>query len=312
MVSRLRVLRALGACAVVSHGRTVALAQTSTVVKIGCGVTEGNAQAFYAADQGFFKKNGLDAELTLLRSGNPVMEGIVAGQLQAGSGNSVSLGSAILRQIPFVVTAPGQVWLAGSPSAAIVVAADSPVKSVKDLAGKTLGTISLRNVGELAFDTYLDQAGVDVGSVKFVELPPAQVGEAVASGLVAAGTLVDPQLSAAIASGKVRRLLGAYDAIAKAFYLTVWFSTRDWLEQHKETAKRFADAIVQGGMWGDANRAQAGVVLAKFTKVEEARPEAVFGRGLDPALLQAIWDPSYKYKIYNAPLRAADYCWDGK
>ena len=37
-----------------------------------------------------------------------------------------------------------------------------------------------------------------------------------------------------------------------------------------------------------------------------------FGRKLDPTLLQPLFDAAYNYKLYGAPLRAADVCWDGK
>lgn len=312
MIARARALRSFGAAAVVAARPSVVLAQVPVPVKVGSGITEGNAQAFYALDQGFFKKNGIDAQLTFLRSGGPIMEAIVAGQLEVGSGNSVSAGSAILRSIPFLVIAPGQVWEAGSPEAAIVVAANSPIRSMKDLAGKTVATISLRNVGELAFDAYLDQAGVDLSSVKFVELAPLSIADAVASGRVAAGTLIDPQLSSAIAAGKVRRLANAYDAISKLFYLTIWFATRDWVDRNRDTTKRFADAIIQGGVWAETNGDQARLILAKYTKVTEEKTNARWGHRLDPALLQPIWDASYKYKIFGAPLRAVDYCWNGK
>lgn len=306
------MLRNLGA-AVVAIGRpTVVLAQAPVVVKVGSGITEGNAQAFYAIDQGFFKKNGVDAQLTFLRSGNPIMEGVVSGQLDVGSGNSVSAGSAILRSIPFLVIAPGQVWVAGSPEAAIVVAANSTIKSFKELRGTTVGTISLRNVGELAFDAYLDQAGVDLNSVKFVELAPLQTADAVAGGRVAAGSMVDPQLTSAINAGKVRRLAPAYDGIAKQFYLTIWFATQDWISRNKESTRRFADAITEGGVWAEMNAEHAASILAKYTKVTEQRTTARWGHNLDPALLQPVWTAAYKYKIFDGPLRAADYCWNGK
>jgi NitT/TauT family transport system substrate-binding protein len=312
MLTRARVLRSLGAGALIIGRPTVTLAQTPVSVTVGSGITEGNAQAFYALDEGFFRKNGIDAQLTFLRSGGPIMEAIAAGQLEVGSGNSVSAGSAILKGIPFIVIAPGQVWVAGSPEAAIVVAANSPIKSIKDFAGKTVATISLRNVGELAFDAYLDQAGVDLNSVKFVELPPMQIADAIVSGRVAAGTLIDPQLSSAVAAGKVRRLASAYDAISKLFYLTIWFANRVWVDRNKETTKRFADAIIQGGVWAETNGEQARLILAKYTKVTEEKTNARWGHSLDPALLQSIWDASYKYKIFGGPLRAADYCWTGK
>jgi NitT/TauT family transport system substrate-binding protein len=303
--------RALAIAGVIAATTRIALAQPLTVVRVGMGITEGYAQAFYAQDQGLFRKNGIDAQFTFLRSGNPIMEAVVAGQLDVGSSNSVSVGSAILRSIPFRVLAAGQLWLAGSPEAAIVVAANAPIKSFGDLAGKTVGTISLRNVGELAFDAYLDRAGIDPATVKFVELAPLQTAEAVAAGRVAAGSMVDPELSSAVNAGKVRRFAPAYDAIAKEFYLTVWFASADWLARNPETARRFADALIGGGAWGEANPERAAAVLGKFTKVIEPRATAHFRRRLDPALLQALWTPAYKYKIFNAPLRAADYCWSG-
>jgi len=306
------MLHTLGAGLLAACAPTVTLAQAPVVVKVGSGITEGYAQGFYALDQGFFKKNGIDAQLTFLRSGNPIMEALVAGGLDVGSGNSVSVGSAILQKIPFIVIAPGQVWVAGSPEAAIVVAENSPIKSFKDLAGKTVGTISLRNVGELAFDAYLDQAGVDLRTVKFVELAPPQTAEAVAAGRVAAGSMVDPQLTSAVNAGKVRRLAPAYDGIAKLFYLTIWFATAEWVSRNKETAKRFAGAVIQGGVWAETNAEQAAAILAKYTKVSEPRTTAHWRHNLDPVLLQSIWSAAYKYKIFGAPLRAADYCWNGE
>jgi NitT/TauT family transport system substrate-binding protein len=311
MLSRASVLRVLGACTFVAGGRTALLAQTPAVVRVGTGITEGSAQLFYALDQGFFKKNGIDVQMTILRSGGPAMEGVAAGHLDIGTGKSVSLGSAMLRGIPFVVIAPGQMWYAGSPSSAIVVPIDSPIKSAKDLAGKTVAVISLRNVGELAYDAYLDANGVDPASVKFLELPPLQVGEAVVAGRVAAGSLIDPELTNALGTHKVRRLANAYDAIAKQFYLTAWFATRDWADKNKDVTKRFVDAVIQGGIWGEANRERATDALARLTKTEPVRSSARFGRRLEPSGLQPLWDAAYKYKIYNAPLRAADYLWMG-
>jgi ABC-type nitrate/sulfonate/bicarbonate transport system substrate-binding protein len=71
-------------------------AQTAPVaLRIGTGTVEANAQIFYAADMGFFKKNGLDVEVVKLRSGTTTMAAIVAGDLQCGVANVLSLGAAI-------------------------------------------------------------------------------------------------------------------------------------------------------------------------------------------------------------------------
>jgi NitT/TauT family transport system substrate-binding protein len=317
MPTRATVLRStLGACAagaLFAGERTIVAAQSPVVVKFGTGNVEANAQGFYALDQGFFKKNGIDAEVTILRSGSVTMQSIISGQLHVGVGNTVSLALALLRNIPFMLIAPGALWDARAPYGALIIAtANSPIKTPKDLAGQTLGVTSLNSVDQVAYETYLDQNGVDRSTVKYVELVPSAMAEAVATGRVAVGIQNDPELGTALASGRVKRLASAYDSISKLFLITGWMTTRDWLEKNKETAKRFADAIIAAGEWGESHRPQAMDILEKYTKFRSDKSVALFGRKLDPALVQAVWDPAAKYKIISGPLKATDYCWDGK
>jgi NitT/TauT family transport system substrate-binding protein len=316
MQTRADLLRtSLGACAAgaLFTGTSVPIgAQTPVAVRVGAGTVEPNAQAYYAIDQGFFKKNGIDPQLSILRSGGVIMEGVVAGQLDAGVSNTVSLGSAILRKIPFVVLAPGMFWDSRFPNAAIVIGPNSPIKAAKDLNGLTVGVTSLGSVDGLGFASYMDANGAEYTSLRYLEVVPSAMAETVAQGRVAAGIINDPELSNSIAAGKVKKLVNAYDAIAKLYYGTVWLSTQEWLSKNKETAKRFADAIVAGGEWAENNRPQALVILEKYTKFHEDKSVARYGRKLEPALLQAVWDAAYKYKMYPSPLKATDYCWDGK
>lgn len=315
--SRARAITAtLGACAtgaLFTGLRTTALAQTPITIRVGSGNVEPNAQVFYAIDAGFFKKNGVEAQLTILRSGGVTMEAIVSGQLDCGVGNTVSLGSAVLRKIPFEVIAPGIYWDAKYPNAAIVVAANSTIKSAKDLNGKTLGVTSLGSIDGLGIESYMDANGGDLSTVKFVELVPSAQAESVAAGRVAAGVINDPELSSAVAAGKIRRLVDAYNDVARLFYGTVWFTTSDWLNKNKDGAKRFADAIAAAGAWAESNRSQALPILEKYTKFHEDKSIARYGRNpVEAKYLQPVWDAAYKYKIYPAPLKAADYCWNGR
>ena len=289
-----------------------AATQPPVTIRVGSGTVEPNAQVFYALDQGFFKKNGLDAQLTILRSGGVTMEAIAAGQLDVGVANTVSLGAALLRKIPFVIIAPGIMWDTHFPNTAIAVTPASPVKTAKDFNGQTVGVTSLGSIDALGWSAYMDAQGGDMSTVKFIEVPPSAMADMIASGRVAAGIINDPELSNAIAAGKVRNFVNVFDYISKLFYGTVWLANRDWLANNKDTARRFASAIVAGGNWAERNRDQSLVVLEKYTKFHEDKSVAQYGKSLNPAYLQPVWDSCYKYKLYNAPLRATDYCWDGK
>ena len=98
MQTRAQILQsALGACAagaMFAGARATSVAQTPLPLRVGAGSVEPNAQAFYAVDQGFFKRNGIEPQLTQLRSGGVIMEGVISNQLDIGVSNSVSFGSA--------------------------------------------------------------------------------------------------------------------------------------------------------------------------------------------------------------------------
>jgi NitT/TauT family transport system substrate-binding protein len=314
--SRAGALRAsLGACiggALFAGARTTTLAQAPLVIRIGNGTVEPSSQAFYTYDAGFFKKNGLDAQMQTLRSGGVIMEAIISGQIDVGVTNPVSYGSALLRKIPFTTVAAGMFWDTRYPTAAIIVAPNSTVKTAADLNGLTIGVTSLGSIDQIGIASYMDANGGNLASVKYVEIVPAAIAETVSGGRVAAAILNDPELSNAVAAGKVKKIAGAYDGIGKLFYSTVWVGMKDWVSKNPESTRRFAAAIAEGSEWAENNRPQALAILEKYTKFHEDKSVAHFGRKLDPALLQPMWDAAYKYKLFAAPLRASENCWDGK
>jgi NitT/TauT family transport system substrate-binding protein len=281
-------------------------------LRVGTGSVEANAQCFYAADMGFFKKNGLDVEVVKLRSGTTTMAAIVAGDLQCGVANTLSLGAAHQRNVPLIMIGAGAFSDAAVPTTQVVVAPDSPIRSAKDLNGKAVAVISVGGLDQLSIDAYLDKNGGDLSSVKCIEVPPSAMAEALAQGRIAAAVMNDPELSQAVEAKQVRILAIGYDAIAKVFMQTAWFSTQDWLTQNKDVARRFADAIVAGGVWGMANPTPASIILAKYTGSKESKPKVRFATKLDPAQIQPVYDAGLKYKLLAGPVSAAEFTWNGK
>ena len=291
----------------------IAGAQATPVqLRVGTGTVEANAQAFYAADMGFFKKNGLDVEIVKLRSGTTTMAAIVAGDLQCGVANVMSLGAAHLRGVPLVIIAPGAFYDSSAATTEMVIAPNSTIATAKELNGQTVGGISVGGLDQLAFDAYLDKIGADWMSAKSVEVPPSAMGATLDEGRIAAAAMNDPELSQALAAGKVKILAKGYDAIAKVFMQTAWFATQDWLAKNKDTAKRFSDAIVAGGVWGMANPDLAVTILAKYTSSTEQKAKMHYATKLDPALIQPVYDAAFRYKLLPAQTTAADFSWDGK
>lgn len=308
--SRASWLATAGAVTAPLAFRGIALAQPLVELKLGAAAVEANAQIYYAQDEGFFKKAGLNVAITILRSGTTTMAAVIGGDLQGGIANLVSLGSAHVRGVPFVIFAPGALYDTKAPPSVCVVAPDSTIKDAKDLDGKTVGGISLGGLDQLALWAYIDKNGGDISTVKFVEVPDSSMAEALATGRIAAASMGEPQLTAM--ASRVKFLAKAWDAISPVFMQTAWFTTADWLGKNKDTARRISEALVAGGQWAMANPDAAPAVLEKYSKFRIPRAKMRYGEKLDPYLMQPVFDSGFKYKMIAGQVAATDMTWNGK
>jgi NitT/TauT family transport system substrate-binding protein len=286
-----------------------AVAQTPVGVKLGTGSVEANAQGFYAQDAGFFRRNGIDAEITILRSGPAVAAAVVGGDVQVGVSNVISLASAKARGIPLSIIAPGGIFDARDATEQVVVLRDGPIHEAKDLDGRIVGGQSIGSTAQLALLAWIDKNGGDASSVKYVEVPPAASLAALQQGRIFAAALQDPELSAA--GDNVRTLGRAYEAIAKRYVLAAWFAMDDWLAKNRDLGRRVADALDQAGVWAMANPVPAAAIFEKYTKVHLGRAGEQFAPKLDAAMFQPIFDSATKYKLLTAPLDASAILWNG-
>jgi NitT/TauT family transport system substrate-binding protein len=287
-----------------------AVAQPLVKMRVGLGVIEAHAQGYYAQDIGFFRKAGLDVELQQLNLGAIVAESVAQGGLDAGQANLFSLIAGRQHGIPFVAIAPsGLIDNTDPPHDLVVVTKDSPITTVKELNGQTIGLLSIGGTQQMYVVNFVDKSGGDSSTLKFLAVGAAGLAPAVVSGRVAAVDLPDPQLTAA--RDQTRPLGNAYAALAPRFLEGAWFTTAGWLAKNKDTARRFAGAIVAAGQWSMANPEAAGAILSKYLKVKFTHASLRFGTTLDPALIQPICDTAARYKML-APSKASHLIWDGK
>ena len=81
----------------------------------------------------------------------------------------------------------------------IVVAKDSPIRSGRDMAGKTMSVPALGDTFTIAASAWIDTTGGDSKSVKFLELKNTAAAEAIAGGRIDAAILSQPTLKNALA-----------------------------------------------------------------------------------------------------------------
>jgi NitT/TauT family transport system substrate-binding protein len=265
------------------------------------------AAVFYANDLGFFKDNGLNVEVQLIENGAAIAAAVASGAVDVAQANIVSLATAHDKGLPFVVLVPAALYSSTSPTTALVVAKNSPFKQAKDLDGKTIGINGVKNITQIGLMAWMDQNGGDSRTVKFLELPFAQMAAAIAAGRIDAGVVAEPNLSAAIA-GDARVLAPVYTAIAPSFVIGAWFATGDWVKSHPALAKRFATAMSQAAEWANKHPDLSAKIVEKYTKVAivPGMKRIVYPEKIDLAPMQPPIDAAAKYSVIKASFPASD------
>ena len=285
-----------------------ASAQTLVKLQVATTPNDSGAEVYYAQDMGFFKKAGFDVEITTLNNGGIISAGVAAGTFDVAQAAVSSIASAHERGVNFVIIAPAALWTSDRPTSALVVAKNSPIASAKDLDGKTVAVNGLFNVTQVGPEAWIEQGGGNLASVKFLELPFADMPGAVAAGRVDAAQISEPALDAAVKAGGMKAIAAPYDAIAKRFLLAGWFTTTAWAEKHSDLAKKFAAVMLETARWANANPEQSGKILEKYTKlpVSPTMARVLYPERMIPSEAQPLIDASARYKALRKTFPASE------
>jgi NitT/TauT family transport system substrate-binding protein len=279
-------------------------------IDIAAGQIAPQGEAFFAADAGFFKKQGIRVILNVFRSGAANAAAVAGGDMQIGVSTVLQLAQAHAHGLPFVVVAAGAVHDSKYVNAGLVVASTSSITSPRELNGKTVGVSSLNGLDELSIRTLVDRAGGDSSQVKFAELPPSSEVAALLQGRIDAVNMQDPQRQSALDAHQVRTIGIGDDAIGSTFVQTAWFTTTTWLAANKGTAKRFATAIYESGDWAMRNPTSAADVISKYLKTAPVPTTQRYASTMDLHEFQVVLDAAVKYNMLPA-VSAASFVWDG-
>jgi NitT/TauT family transport system substrate-binding protein len=281
-------------------------AQTPITVRVV--TSPAGPQPFYAKDLGLFKKAGLDVSVSIVSNGAAVSSAIMGGTFDLGFSNITTLAMAHEKGFPFVIVAPAGLYSSKSPTSVCAVAKDSPIKTAKDLAGKTIGLTGLINTARVGLNAWLEKNGVDVSSIKYVEIPYSQMGPALSAGRIDAGVLIDPFLHEALTAGQARILANCYDAIAPTFLLSAFFSTSDFAAAHPEIIKKFVAVMAETARWANLHRRESAQILEKWTNghVLPGTAPDVFADRLSATQVQPLIDAAAQAKAIKVPFPAND------
>jgi NitT/TauT family transport system substrate-binding protein len=247
-----------------------------TSIEVGVVPVVDVAPLYLGIDQGFFEEEGLDVEPVVAQGGAAIIPAVVNGDQEIGFSNIVSLLIGQTEGLPVQVISQG-IQATDDPendTAAIAVAADSGITEASDLEGKTIAINTLRNISELTVKAALEGEGVDVSTLRFVEVPlPDMIGQLEAGQVDAAG-LVEPFVTAGRDAGYEMLI---HDRVATEPEMTVatYFTSNELLESDPELVEGFVRAMNRSLEYATENPDAARQAISQYTEIPPETLEQV-------------------------------------
>jgi sulfonate transport system substrate-binding protein len=251
---------------------------------------------------------GYTIEWTEFPAGPQLLEGLNVGAVDFGTTGEAP---------PIFAQAAGAplVYVGHEPPApraeAILVPADSPLKTVADLKGKTVALNKGSNVHYLLVKA-LESAGLSYGDVTVSFLPPADARAAFERGSVDAWVIWEPFLAAAEAATGARQLADGTGLVNNhEFYL----ASRDLVERDPEAVATILEALAEVDEWVNANKDKVAAEFAPSLGIPVPILEVAVDRrtyGVSPitpevvAQQQAIADVFFELGLIPKAIRIAD------
>jgi NitT/TauT family transport system substrate-binding protein len=239
------------------------------------------ASVFIAAEEGFFKKRGLDVELKFIPLNSTIPAAVQADSLQIGGPTPSVFLQAVDGGLDHVVLAGGGMTSKALTGFGLVARAGSGIKTAQDCVGKKIGVPGLGAFLHVTFRGWLKSQGVDYRKVNFVEASFPQHGDLLRGGTVDAVVSADPFMSRITDSGMGYVASYYSTCLPDGEPTIVYTARRDWAQKNAASARAFQQAVQEAAAF-IAKPANDGKVRAAIGKYIKLPPEVVAKAQISP------------------------------
>ncbi|MFB7652480.1 MULTISPECIES: ABC transporter substrate-binding protein [unclassified Streptomyces] len=255
----------------------MAIGQTATIVA--------------AKEQGIFEKHGIDLEISYVEPA-ALVPALMSGDADFVWTNAPALLAARANNVP--LKSVTTVSIAGDDPASfpiqVMVPKDSDIKSLKDLGGKEVGTASLFQLNDLALMESLDQAGVDAQSVKFVEIPFPNMGEALKAGRADAIIATEPFTTIMKSKGEVVPLVSVSEGLSPTTSISSIASSDKFIGANSELIEDFRAAVDEAADYAVTHDDEVRATIPKMTELTPELSEVISLAPVDTTDDPAAWN----------------------
>jgi aliphatic sulfonates family ABC transporter substrate-binding protein len=258
-----------------------------------------------------FEPQGVAVKWVDFQAGPPLLEALNAGAIDYGyTGDSPPIfAQAAKAKILYVAAIPAR-----GEGQAIVVNANSPIKTLNDLKGKKVGVAKGSSAHNLLIAA-LESAKIGFDEITPVYLSPADALAALTSGAVDAWSIWDPFYAIAEVSKNARPLPIDTKATAQnSFFL----ANRDFAEKHPDIVTAINEEVAKATKWADTHREETARLFTEASGVDYAaqkrsvdRSEFTFSPVTDRVLAaqQQVADRYFALKLIPNRIDVRDIVW---
>ena len=226
-----RIIAIIIAIVVVAIGAFFLLGGAGEEVTIGYLPSDHDAALFVADSQGKFQENGIKTKLVQFNNGGDLMTAMASGDVDVGYVGITPVLSSIAKGVPVKVISAAQTEGSG-----IVVAKDSGINAVSDLAGKKIATPGEASIQHMLLTYYLQQNGMSISDLKVSSMKVPSMNDALKTDKIDGAITFEPYVSIAEKNG-AKVLAGSQDILPDHPCCVVAASDKFINDHPNETAK---------------------------------------------------------------------------
>lgn len=255
---------------------------------------------------------GVAVKWSEFTQGPPMMEAMNAGAIDIGVVGAPPPIFAQAAGTPIVYVASS---LPSGKSQAVLVAKDSPIRTVADLKGKKVA-VGKGTAGHYVIIKALETAGLTLDDIQPVYLLPPEARTAFEGGNVDAWVTSDPRYAEMERTGKARLLIDGGNIAEQRSY---FIATRSFVDRHPDSVKALLEEQKKDEEWAKSNRKETAQILEKATGVKAANWEWSFERRpsfgviyMDDKIVaeqQQMADLFFNLKLIPKPVQVKDAIW---
>jgi NitT/TauT family transport system substrate-binding protein len=224
-----------------------------------------NAGFLVAQEKGFYREAGLDATINAGKGSASTAQLVASKASQIGFSDGYVVGNAVGKGLG--IKTVGAIFRRNP--GAIMLFADSPIKTPKDLEGKTIA-VSAGSAITQQWPAFCKGAGVDVTKVEVVNVDPAGIGPALISGKVdAIGGYVSSYVPTLEIRGKKEVRIFWFADAGVGVVSNGIIAHQDLLKSDPDMIRALVPATIKGFLYGRSHPDEAVAAVQKYLETAD-------------------------------------------